>query len=125
MSDTKITLPIGGGVASISDGTQHAPAIMTYEFWSNTQLSIARFSGGIRVNGHLYKMMDSGEPAPQGKWIPDLVREDWCSLYKKYRRGLKEYILKGMSPGQVRKLLKAQKDKLKPSIFDESSKNEK
>ena len=122
---TKVTLGIGGQLPSISDGSGHAPAIMQLEFWANTHLSIARHFGGIRVNGHLYKMMDSGESALPGNWKPDLVREDCCSLYKKYRSGLKEYILKGMSPGQVRKLLKAQKDKLNPSIFDESSKNEK
>lgn len=110
---TKVTLPIGGHQPSVNDGSGFAPAIMTYDFWINSQLSIAKYSGQIRLNGHLYKLLDSGQQTEPGKWKPDLVREDWCSLYKKYGRSLKAYILKGMTPSQVRKLKKQENNELK------------
>ncbi len=109
MSYTKVSIPKAGGTPSISDGTGHAPAIIQYEYWSQSQMSIAKYYGGLQINGRQFKLIDSGEPAAPGLCKPDLVREDWCSLYKKYRRGLKEYILKGMTPSQVRKLLKDKK----------------
>ena len=110
MSQTKTTIPKLGGTPSINDGTNHAPAIMRFEYWIDTPLSIAKFYGEIKVNGRKYKMIDSGEPADPGCFKPDLVREDWCSLYKEHRRALKPYILKGMTPSQVRKLLKKKRN---------------
>lgn len=107
MSYTKVTIPRNGhGIGSVSDGSRYAPAIIEYGFWSNSQLSIVRFYGGLIINGHEFKLLDSGETAGPGRYNPDLVRIDWCSLYRKYGRALKNYIKKGMTPGQVRKLLK-------------------
>lgn len=107
---TKVLIPRNGdGMASISDGSGFAPAIIEYSYWSVSQLSIAKYYGGIVINGRMYKLLDSGESASPGLCKPDLVREDWCSLYKKYRRALKEFIIKGMSPSQVRKTLKERK----------------
>lgn len=107
---TKVTIPTYGGTPSVSDGTGFAPAIIQYEYWSSSQLSIAKYYGGMTINGRLYKLIDSVEPCPPGKFKPDLVREDWCSLYKKYKRGLREYIIKGMTASQVLKLLKSAND---------------
>lgn len=79
--------------------------IMTEEYWANSQFSIARYYGGIQLNGHNYtivnkegltifelsdpisphyvgddkKAIEPGEPA-------DLVREDWISVYRKLGR---------------------------------------
>lgn len=110
MGQTKITIPKFGGIPEISDGSGHAPAIMQFEFWINGQLSFIKNYGEAKINGHKYKLLDSGEPAQPGYCIPDLVREDWCSLYKVHKRKLKPYILKGMTPSQVRKLLKEKKN---------------
>lgn len=110
MSYTKVTIPKNWhGIGSVSDGSGFAPAIIEFGYWSTSQLSIAKFYGGLVINGHEYKLLDSGEAAAPGLYKPDLVRADWCSLYKRYRRGLRDYIRKGMTPSQVRKLLKAQK----------------
>ncbi len=106
--NTKVTIPKSGcGMASISDGTGYAPAIIEYGYWSKCQLSIAKYYGGLSINGRTFKLLDSGESAAPGMYKPDLVREDWCSLYKKLGRGLAPYIRKGMTPSQVRKLIKA------------------
>lgn len=110
MSYTKVTIPQNGcGMASVNDGTGYAPAIIEYGFWSSSQLSIAKYYGGLRINGRTFKLLDSGEAASPGKYKPDLVREDWCSLYKQLGRGLAPYIKEGMTPSQVRKLIKAKK----------------
>ena len=120
MSYTKVTIPKNGhGIGSVSDGSGIAPAIIEYGFWSTSQLSIAKFYGGLVINGHEYKLLDSGETAVPGLYKPDLVRVDWCSLYKRYRRGLRDFIRKGMTPSQVRKMLKDKKnggDKTLPNL---------
>lgn len=51
--------------------------LFTKENWLNSQLSIARFYGGLRLGGHEYLIIpDSG----------DLLREDFIKYYKKLGR---------------------------------------
>lgn len=51
--------------------------LFTKENWMNSQLSVARFYGGLRLGGHEYMVMpDSG----------DLLREDFVKYYKKLGR---------------------------------------
>lgn len=111
MCSVKISIPnnFSGGMPSIDDNSKFTPAVIEYDYWINSQMSIAKYYGELKVNGVLYKLIDSGEPAPQGLYKPDLVREDWCMLYKKLHRGVKEYIKQGLTPKQVRKILKSKK----------------
>lgn len=78
--------------------------IMTEEYWANSHLSIARYYGGIKVNGDEYKIVNnegitleelsnprSKHYVKSGKAIPpgepaDLVRKDWIPIYKKLGR---------------------------------------
>lgn len=76
--------------------------LMTEEVWANSQLSIARYYGGIKFDGHEYVIVDKlgrdlhecsyiamkegrqkaiepGEPA-------DLIRKDFCRLYRSLGR---------------------------------------
>lgn len=78
--------------------------IMTEEYWANSYFSVARYYGGIKVNGDEYKIVNKdgvtleelsspnskhyaksemaippGEPA-------DLVRKDWVPIYRKLGR---------------------------------------
>lgn len=78
--------------------------IMAEEYWANSYFSVARYYGGIKVNGDEYKIVNKngvtleelsnpnskhyvksemaippGEPA-------DLVRKDWIPIYKKLGR---------------------------------------
>jgi len=78
------------------------PILMTEEFWANSQFSIARYYGQIKVGGDLYVIVDQkgrtlmecsiiaekegrdkaiepGEPA-------DLIREEFIPLYREYGR---------------------------------------
>ena len=90
-----------------------APIAMAEEYWANSQLSIARYYGGLKYNGHDYqivnkqgitlmelsdpdskhyvagdrKAIEPGEPA-------DLVRKGFIPFYKKLGRDLFIDILK-------------------------------
>ena len=50
------------------------PIIINYDYWINSQLSIAKYYGGIRINGIEYLIMEVSN---------DLVRKDWCKVYEK------------------------------------------
>ena len=75
---------------------------MTEEYWANSQFSIARYYGGIDVDGHHYTILDkrgrdifecSAEAKKLGREMAimpgepaDLVRSDFQPLYKKLGR---------------------------------------
>lgn len=75
---------------------------MAEEFWVNTQLSVARYYGRIKFNGHEYVIVDkrgrdlweasmakdrkgSDKAIPPGE-PADLVRRDFIPFYKKLGR---------------------------------------
>ena len=78
----------------------HAPIAMAEDYWANSQFSVARYYGGIVINGAkyvivnemgitLYELSDpsSKHYVKDGKAIPpgkpaDLVREDFIPYYK-------------------------------------------
>ena len=51
--------------------------MMTKEFWSNSQFSIARFFGGVRINGTRYIIMGNEQ---------DLVDDKFAKYYHKLGR---------------------------------------
>lgn len=79
------------------------PILMTEEYWANSQLSIARYYGQIKFNGHIYVIVNKhGETLIEisarmdkeskgGKAIPpgepaDLVLSEWIPVYKRMGR---------------------------------------
>lgn len=56
---------------------KQCPILIEKSYWANSQLSIARFYGGIRINGYEYNIMEGNH---------DLVRQDWCNVYMKLGR---------------------------------------
>lgn len=99
--------------------------IMTEEYWANSHFSIARYYGGIKVNGDEYKIVNKdgvtleelsnphskhhvksgmaiqpGEPA-------DLVRTDWIPIYKKLGRDRTiELVKNGIDLKEAKKIIK-------------------
>ena len=85
---------------------QHTPICMAEEYWSTTYFSVARYYGGMQMNGHSYKIVNKKGITvfelsdPDSKYyvgdgekqaIPpgqpaDLVREDFIPFYKKLGR---------------------------------------
>ena len=51
------------------------PILMAQEYWMNSQFSIAKHTGALKINGHLYVVYGT-----------DLIREDWLPVLKKLGR---------------------------------------
>ena len=99
--------------------------IMAEEYWANSYLSIARYYGGIKVNGDVYKIVNKdgvtleelsnlhskhyaksdmaiqpGEPA-------DLVRIDWIPIYRKLGRNKTiELVKNGVDLEEAKRIVK-------------------
>lgn len=96
------------------------PLLMTEEFWANSQFSIARYYGGIKLDGHEYiivdklgrdlwecsaiaeregrdKAIEAGEPA-------DLILATLQKVYKKLGR---ERIIALIKEGKTEREIKA------------------
>lgn len=58
------------------------PILITYERWSNCQLSIARHTGGMEINGKNYFLVAEHSNVE----TPDLLREDWIPVYERLGR---------------------------------------
>ena len=83
---------------------------MAEEFWRNSQLSVARFYGSVRMNGKVWVIVNSrgmdlfectaeAEKLGRDKAIPagesaDLVRQDFVKYYRKLGRNTFVEILK-------------------------------
>ncbi len=78
------------------------PILMTEEYWANSQFSVARYTGAIKMDGVRYVIVDKtgrdifelsalAEKEGREKAIEpgepcDLIREDFIPLYKKHGR---------------------------------------
>lgn len=92
------------------------PIIYTYESWANSQLSIARYAGGLRLDGHDYLLVF----CDNNRLTPDLVRADWVPVYKKLGRYKTLGLIKNGTSltvaKEIVKMMKANKDSL-PKLF--------
>ena len=77
------------------------PIIINYDYWINSQLSIAKYYGGIRINGIEYLIMEVSN---------DLVRKDWCKVYEKLGRDKTIELIKShITLKEAKELLKKKK----------------
>lgn len=78
------------------------PILIKEDYWMNSQLSVARFYGGIKLHGEEYVIVP-----PKN----DLLLKDWVPVYKKLGRertiGLIE---NGTSLEVAKQMLKAKDD---------------
>ena len=85
------------------------PILITYERWANSQLSIARHSGGMNINGKEYLLISEHS----NRYTPDLLRFDWVPVYTKLGRektiGL---INNGTSLSIAKQMIKVKKEEL-------------
>lgn len=91
-----------------------AGAIYTKEQWLDSQLSIARFYGGIRLNGVEYKVI------PQ---TFDLVRKEWIPVYNAVgREKMIEFLKSKLTLKEAKekaKEIKQKKQKVELNLFDQ------
>ena len=99
---------------------EHYPLIMTEEFWANSQLSVARYYGGIKLQGREYIICDktgrdifqlSAIAERQGKQMAIEPGEpaDLClkSLLPAYRKLGRDRIIALIKDGKTEKEIKA------------------
>lgn len=105
------------------------PICMAEEYWANSQFSIVRYYGRIKVGGHAYVIVNkdgmdvfalSAKAEKQGKEMAigpgepcDLVREDFVKYYKKLKRDRFIAILKEHSHASAEKLKTIMEKKIK------------
>lgn len=95
---------------------------MTKEFWVNSQFSIARQYGQIRIDGHVFIIVNKyGQNLFEVSIPPtepaDLVRQDFIPFYKRLgRKRFLEAVLgeRYSSHTKLKKILKQQTTKIKP-----------
>lgn len=75
------------------------PILMTYEFWANSPFSIARHTGGMRINGHDYLLVSEHS----NRYTPDLLRSDWKQVYAKLGRERTIGLIKNGTTAKVAK----------------------
>lgn len=99
--------------------------IMTEQCWANSHLSIARYYGGVKIDGHEYKIVNkegvtleelsnpsSKHYVKSGKAIPpgepaDLVRKDWIPVYRKLGRDTTIKLVRdGVSLAEAKRIAK-------------------
>lgn len=84
------------------------PIIYTYESWANSQLSIARHTGGMKINGVFYMLISE----QSNRYTPDLLRYDWVPVYTKIGRDKTIGLIKnGTSLKVVKEMIKQMKQK--------------
>lgn len=105
--------------------------VMTENFWANSQFSIARYSGSIKIDKHIYTIVDkrghdifecSREAAKAGREKAiepgepaDLCRSDFIPIYRKLGR---ERFFKFLEQNPDVKTPKQAKERLKNAPTD-------
>lgn len=99
--------------------------IMTEKCWANSYFSIAKYYGGVKIDGHEYKIVNkegvtleelsnpsSKHYVKSGKAIPpgepaDLVRKDWIPVYRKLGRDRTIKLVRdGVSLAEAKRIVK-------------------
>ena len=117
--------------------THYTPICMTQEYWANSMFSIARYYGGIKLDGHLYYIVNKEgkdlfelqSKAPKGDtylippWEPaDLVRSDFVKFYRKLGRDKFLEVLKANQKAEDTELIKIYKELIQKN--DEQREND-
>lgn len=91
------------------------PLLMTQEFWMDTHFSIAKQTGGVKINGKDYIVVDKFGRSLYETSIPagetaDLI---YVGLHKTYKRLGREAIISALNKGKTLTEIKAMKKPVK------------
>lgn len=88
------------------------PSILIQHVSQGPYISIARFSGGVRINGYVYRYFDGAD---------ELVRDDWMKAYRTLpRQQFLEAAATGIMPELPNRQPKVKPDKEAESdLFDQ------
>lgn len=87
------------------------PLLMQQEYWTNTHLSIARFTGGVRIDGKEYIVVDKFGRSLYETSIPTGETADliYVGLQKSYKQLGRETIIEALNKGKTLSEIKAMK----------------
>ena len=109
---------------------QHLPIAMAEDYWANSQFSVARYTGSVRINGAVYVIVNKAGAtifelsSPESKYYVgddnmaielgepcDLVRVEWVPIYKKFGRDKFIELIKqdGITLEKAKELIKKNK----------------
>lgn len=94
-----------------SKGEEVYPLLMEQEFWTNTYYSVARHTGGVKINGKDYIVVDKFGRSLYETSIPagetaDLI---YVGLHKSYKILGREAIIEALNKGKTLTEIKAMK----------------
>lgn len=94
-----------------------APLLMTQEYWTNTHYSIARHTGGVRINGKDYIVVDKFGRSLYETSIPAGATADliYVGLQKSYKELGRETIIAALNKGKTLSEINAMKKPVKES----------
>ena len=79
-----------------------SPILIEEGYWMNSQLSVARFYGGIKFNGEEYVIVPPNN---------DMIQAKWAKIYTKLGRDkFIEIVKQGTSLADAKKMIKTIKD---------------
>lgn len=84
------------------------PILIEEGYWMNSQLSVARFYGGIKLNGEEYVIVP-----PKN----DLLLKGWVPVYKKLGREKTIELIKNKTPLKTAKEMIKSKEDLEPKLI--------
>lgn len=86
------------------------PILIEEGYWMNSQLSVARFYGGIKFNGEEYIIIPP---------VNDLVQRKWVEVYCKLgRHEFVELVKQGVSLAEMKEMIKMPKGNVEQLKLD-------
>ena len=99
------------------------PLLMTQEYWMSTYYSVARHTGGVRINGKDYIVVDKFGRSLFETSIPagetaDLI---YVGLQKSYKKLGRDAIIEALNRGKTLSEIKAMQSRRKITVIPQKS----
>ena len=93
--------------------TEVYPLLMVQEYWMNTYYSVARHTGGVRINGKDYIVVDKFGRSLFETSIPAGATADliYVDLQKSYKKLGRDAIIEALNRGKTLSEIKAMKSR--------------
>lgn len=99
------------------------PILMVQEYWMNTYYSVARHTGGVRINGKDYIVVDKFGRSLFETSIPAGATADliYVGLQKSYKKLGRDAIIEALNIGKTLSEIKAMKSRRKITVIPQKS----
>ena len=106
-----------------SKGEEVYPLLMEQEYWMNTYYSVARHTGGVKINGNDYIVVDKFGRSLYETSIPAGATADliYVGLQKSYKKLGRDAIIEALNRGKTLSEIKAMKSRRKITAIPQKS----